>query len=305
MKTKLLSEINRNARENPTEFIKECEKNFDDKISVIADEISQNQNCDIFLLAGPSSSGKTTTTDKLTQKLGDKNIKAHRVSLDDFYFNREDIPFTKSGAKDYENIAALDLDLIHKSFENLIKNRSADLPVFDFNTGKRSDEENHIELGKDDVIIVEGIHALNPIICKGLDPEHICKAYIGVSTRIITESGQIIFSRRNLRRSRRIIRDFRHRNSSVENTLRQWGEVTQGENKYIFPYEDYADYRIDSFHAYEPGVFKNRITELLKQVDTDSEMYGEALEVMNSFKEIEPISEEFIPKNSLLMEFMG
>ncbi|MBP9989007.1 MAG: hypothetical protein KBT46_05855 [Ruminococcus sp.] len=299
-----LSEMYISVNKNKKEFIENSENLFDLRVSQVAEKIIDS-SCNIVFLAGPSSSGKTTTAEKLSQKFNEHNIKAHRVSLDDFYINCVDIPLTSNGAKDFENFNSLDLDLLHSSFENLVKNREADLTVFDFKTGTRTENKNHIKLENEDVILVEGIHALNPLIYDGLDEERFCKIFLSVSTMVTDENDDIVFTGRNIRLIRRIIRDFNHRNSSVENTLRQWKEVVIGEEKFIFPFENLADYKIDSFHAFEPCMFKSRVVDLLNQVDNDSEMYSKSKELSACFEKLSFIDEKCLPESSLLMEFLG
>ncbi len=283
-------------------FINDAESRFESSVSELADRFSSD--CDIVLLAGPSSSGKTTTAGKIAQKIINSGRNAYTLSLDDYYRNAADIPLTSEGLKDFENVSALDIDLIHKTFRDLIEKRTAQVPEFDFVSGTRKPETKRVELKKDDLIIVEGIHALNPIITKGLDESHITKVYISVSSRVTDDAGRVIFSKRNLRLVRRMIRDYHYRNTSVEKTLSQWPEVLKGEDKYIFPFERNASFRIDSFHPYEPCLFKSEAVELLKTVGEDSNVYPIVSELKNSFSELDTIDLSKLPANSLLREFV-
>lgn len=297
-----LNDINKNVESNVESFINGAESRFESSVSGLADRFSSD--CDIVLLAGPSSSGKTTTAGKIAQKIKNSGRNAYTLSLDDYYRNAADIPLTSEGLKDFENVSALDIDLIHKTFSDLIEKRTAQVPEFDFVSGTRKPETKRVELKKDDLIIVEGIHALNPIITKGLDESHITKVYISVSSRVTDDAGRVIFSKRNLRLVRRMIRDYHYRNTSVEKTLSQWPEVLKGEDKYIFPFERNASFRIDSFHPYEPCLFKSEAVELLKNVGEDSDVYPIASELKNSFSELETIEMSKLPANSLLREFV-
>ena len=297
-----LNNINENVESNMESFINDAESRFESSVTELADRFTSD--CDIVLLAGPSSSGKTTTAGKIAQKIKNSGRNAFTLSLDDYYRNATDIPLTEKGLKDFENISALDIDLIHRTFSDLIEKRTAQVPEFDFVSGTRKPETRKLELKKDDLIIVEGIHALNPIITKGLDESHITKVYISVSSRVTDDSGRVVFSKRNLRLVRRMIRDYHYRNTSIEKTLSQWQEVLKGEDKYIFPFERNASFRIDSFHPYEPCLFKREAVELLGTVGEDSNVYPIASELKNSFSELDTIDMSKLPADSLLREFV-
>ena len=297
-----LNNINENVESNMESFINDAESRFESSVTELADRFTSD--CDIVLLAGPSSSGKTTTAGKIAQKIKNSGRNAYTLSLDDYYRNAADIPLTEKGLKDFENVSALDIDLIHHTFSDLIEKRTAQVPEFDFVSGTRKPETRKLELKKDDLIIVEGIHALNPIITKGLDESHITKVYISVSSRVTDDSGRVVFSKRNLRLVRRMIRDYHYRNTSVEKTLSQWQEVLKGEDKYIFPFERNANFRIDSFHPYEPCLFKSEAVELLGTVGEDSGVYPIASELKNSFSELDTIDMSKLPADSLLREFV-
>ena len=297
-----LNNINENVESNMESFINDAESRFESSVTELAARFTSD--CDIVLLAGPSSSGKTTTAGKIAQKIKNSGRNAYTLSLDDYYRNAADIPLTEKGLKDFENVSALDIDLIRRTFSDLIEKRTAQVPEFDFVSGTRKLETKRVELKKDDLIIVEGIHALNPIITKGLDESHITKVYISVSSRVTDDSGRVVFSKRNLRLVRRMIRDYHYRNTSVEKTLSQWQEVLKGEDKYIFPFERNASFRIDSFHSYEPCLFKSEAVELLGTVGEDSGVYPIASEMKNSFSELDTIDMSKLPADSLLREFV-
>lgn len=300
-----LSKINKNTTEDRKSFISACEKRFDTAVSDVVKTFLSDSDYDIVMLAGPSSSGKTTTAGILAQKIKESGRTAYTVSLDDFYLNRDDIPVNEDGLKDYENVTALDIELIHRCFNDLIEKRKAELPIFDFKTGMRSDMTKHIELGKDDVIIVEGLHALNPVITQGLDESHLYRIYISVSSRITGDDGKILLNKRNLRLIRRMIRDYHHRNASVEQTLFMWQGVMKGEDKFLFPFESYADVKINSFHAYETCIFKSKALKLLLTVGEDSEFYEKAGELIGAVRLFEVIEPSLLPEKSLLNEFLN
>ncbi|HAX84613.1 MAG TPA: hypothetical protein DCY15_09345 [Ruminococcaceae bacterium] len=304
MAYRTLSDINKNVASDVESFIESAEEGFDGSVSSLVERFVSDCDCDIVLLAGPSSSGKTTTAGKIVEKINRSGRNAYTLSLDDYYHNAADIPMTDKGVRDFENVSALDIDLIHKTFSDLIENRKAMVPEFDFVSGTRKSEMRSIELKKDDVIIVEGLHALNPIITKGLDESHIYKVYISVSSRVTDDDGKVIFSKRNLRLVRRMIRDYHYRNTSVEKTFSQWPEVLKGEDKYIFPYEKNARFRIDSFHPYESSIFRDEAVELLDTVDNASCFYPLAQQLKEDFSRLRPIDISKMPDNSLLREFI-
>lgn len=299
-----LRSINKNINSDPQGFIELTEREFDDSLEKAADMILGNSDYDIVMLAGPSSSGKTTTAGKLVEKIHSRGESSFRVSLDDFYLNRDDIPMTENGIRDFENITALDLELIYSTFDDLIKKRVGYLPVFDFASGRRAEKMNKVRLEKNDVMIVEGIHALNPRIAEGLEKDHILKIYISVSTRITEEDGDVLLGKRDLRLIRRMIRDYHHRGSSVEDTLTRWPGVLAGEDKYLFPYRKNADIKINSFHAYEPCLFRDDAIKLLDGIDRESELYPEAQRLSERIGRFDGIPSELLPKSSLLREFM-
>ena len=299
-----LSVINDNVVRDANGFIRECENRFDSQVEKTVERILENPGCDIVLLAGPSSSGKTTTAGKIAEKIRRTGKNAYTVSLDDFYLNRDEIPMGEDGMQDFETVEALDIELIHKVFASLINDRHADLPIFDFTTGTRKNEPKHIELGSDDVIVVEGLHALNPVITSGLDETHVFRVYISVSTRVFSDDGKVLLNKRNLRLARRIIRDAKHRNMTAEDTLSRWNSVRQGEDKYLFPYESNADVKIDSFHPYEPCMFRGSVIAQLDTVEEDSVFYKKACELRYAYSSAEIISLNLLPDDSLLQEFL-
>lgn len=297
-------EINNGVKTNVASYICEQERRFDNSLSLLVERFVSDCNCDIVLLAGPSSSGKTTTAEKVAEKIKQYGRNAYRLSLDNYYRNAADIPLTDDGLKDFENVEALDIELIHKTFGDLIEKRESKVPHFDFTTGTRSAKMNDVKLSRNDVIIVEGIHALNPIITCGLDAKHIYRVYISVSSRIVDDDGRVIFSKRKLRFARRMIRDYHHRSTSVEKTFSQWGEVLKGEDEYIFPYEKNADFKIDSFHGYEPCTFKSEAIRLLSALDERSKFCELAEQLKADFMSFETVDTSEIPAKSLLREFI-
>ncbi len=290
---------------NPKGFVCECERKYNNKITKIAKDIAKSEKTEIVMLAGPSSSGKTTTAKKLCRALETLGVKSYTVSLDDFYLNNEDSPRFPDGTPDYETVEALDIPCFEKTMATLIETGCALIPEFDFLTGKRKEKYNKLELGENDVIIVEGLHALNPIITEHLPKERLLKIYISVSSRIYDDEKNIILNKRNIRFIRRLVRDYKFRGNSVEDTFRMWITVRYGEDAYLFPFKDNADVRINTIHLYETCVLKELAIDLLMQVNKESEFYKESQRLIRSLYKFPKIESSFVPEDSLIREFIG
>lgn len=300
-----LEYINERAIADPVDFINECEDRYKEIIDSVIERIITEEGREIVMLAGPSSAGKTTTARRLKEGLSEKGIKTYVLSLDDFYLNRDDIPYLPDGSQDYETVYALDLTLLEKDLNALIRGETVKAPVFDFTTGKRSDTEfNEITLGDDDVVIIEGLHALNPVITEKVHGK-LLKVYINVSSRIYDEDGNVLLNKRNLRFLRRMIRDYKYRASSVGNTCRLWKNVTAGEDKYLFPFRDNADIKADTIHLYEPCVIKQQALHLLCEDNVSDEFKPEIEKLKKALEQFNDINENTVPENSLLREFLG
>ena len=291
--------------EMPIDFVKSCTAYYHAKIEKTAKRIFADKSKKIVMLAGPSSSGKTTTAKLLSQKLEKLGSKAYTVSLDDFYHPHSvGYPLDENGEPDYECVEALDIGLLHSSLGELIRNGKADLPVFDFMTGERINNAKSIELSENDVIIVEGLHALNPVITDTLDNENLYKIYVSVSSRVYDDNEEVLLSKRDLRFIRRMVRDFSFRSTSVEETFDIWERVMRGEDKYLFPFEYRADVRIDSFHPCESCVLAGKAIPLLDHIK-DGEFSVKANELKEKLRLFKEINYSVLPADSLLREFTG
>lgn len=297
--------INELARENPQALVARAELRYRNIINNIAEKALDDPGRKIIMLAGPSASGKTTTAKKIAETFTSLGMKTYVVSLDDFYKNRCDIPGFSEGKPDFETVYALDIDLISETLKSLMSGRKTKLPVFDFTTGSRKDTSREITLGKDDAVIVEGLHALNPVVTSGIDGLKLMKIYISVSSRIYDQSGKIILNKRNLRFMRRLVRDCNFRASSVESTYSLWQSVCDGEDKYLFPYKDMADVRINSIHLCEPCLFKDTVLKMLENADLSEEYEHDAKRLARSLRQFESVDLSFVPEDSLLREFLG
>lgn len=291
--------------QNPEEFLKQCSQEYAKAVDQAAQTVTQAKNKNIIALAGPSSSGKTTTASMLAKAIGERGAKAYIVSLDDFYFSHSEnrYPLDENGKPDYESVDALDVERIHRCFAELnVKGESA-LPVFDFMQGERIDGARKILLGKNDVIIVEGLHALNPVITSSLGEGNVFRMYVSVSSRVYGEDGGVLLSKRNMRLIRRTVRDNSFRATSPERTFEIWQSVMRGEDKYLFPFEKFADLKLNSFHPCEPCVLAGQAIPLLATVKGEFEADAHLLlEKLSLFRKIE---KSLLPEESLLREFTG
>ena len=297
--------INEQAKNNTKDFVKTCETRYQNIIDDIAQRIVDEKGREIVMLAGPSSAGKTTTAKKLCEALNKKGVKTYVLSLDDFYLNREDIPYLPDGTQDFETVDALDLELFSKCVNELLKGETVKNPIFDFTTGKRSATKfNEITLGSEDIVIIEGLHALNPVITEQIVGK-LLKIYINVSSRIYDEKNNIILNKRNMRFVRRMVRDYKFRDSSVTNTYKLWKNVTAGEDKYLFPYRHLADIKINTIHLYETCVLKNQALSLLYESEISEEFKDDAKRLRKALEKFECIDISLVPEDSLLREFLG
>ncbi len=296
--------LNAAAKTDPKGFIEQSSENY---ISSITDAatIFLDKGKKIIMLAGPSSSGKTTTARIIREFLEKSGCEVYTVSLDDFYLpDRNDYPLNKDGSYNYESIYALDLDLIEKCFRELTTDGESNLPIFDFDKKTRSEEINNIRLGKDGVMIVEGIHGLNPIITDHLPNEAMARLYVSVSTRIFDRDGEILLRKRNLRLLRRMVRDNRFRSTDAASTLSTWKSVMAGEDNYIFPFRNHADIKLDSFHPCEVGLLAAEALPLLNEVrNTSNDKMAENM--IEKLKRFRFIDRSYLEGDSLLYEFLG
>lgn len=293
------------AAKEPQKFAIECEMGYNNKIKSIARQIFDSGRTEIVMIAGPSSSGKTTSAERLKEELWALGLNSHTLSLDDFYLNNCDAPRFPDGTFDFETVEALDTRCFQKVVSDILENGCADVPQFDFLNGTRKAEFRHLEVSPKDVIIVEGLHALNPKITAHLPRERLLKIYVSVSSRICGENGDVILSKRNLRFIRRIVRDYKFRGNSVEKTYTMWAKVRYGEDTYLFPFKDNADIKLNTIHFYEICVLKNIATQLLGEIEKTSKFYGDAQKLIAGLSKFPSINPNIVPKTSLLREFIG
>ncbi len=274
------------------------------KIAKIADEIAQRKGIKMVLIAGPSSSGKTTTCKRLSVQLAVNGIKPVGISLDDYFLDRELTPLDEKGEYDFEHLHALNLPLLNEQLTALFQGEEVELPRYDFPTGKSVKSGKRLKLHDDEILVVEGIHALNPELTSQIPKEKIFRVYASALTTILLDNHNYVPTTDN-RLLRRIIRDHKYRGVSALDTIRRWPSVRAGENKWIFPYQENADAMFNSAMLFELAVIKSQAEPLLEQVPENVPEHAEAYRLLKFLHYIKPIPETQIPPTSLLREFLG
>ncbi|MGI5936383.1 MAG: uridine kinase family protein [Oscillospiraceae bacterium] len=301
-----LSEINLRAKTDPRGFIEECDAIYHRKIVKAADMIIENRKqSPIVLLSGPSGSGKTTTAMKIEEELGRRGIKTHSVAMDNYFraFPDGSGPKTPEGEPDLESPKYLDMELLNEHFDLLSQGKRIFVPKYEFSRQMRIMEPSKsLRLGKDDIAIFEGIHALNDEITK-CHPEAF-KLYISARSNVV-DGEKIVFKGTWMRLVRRTVRDYLFRGAGPEYTIKLWANVRRGEKHYISPYKDKADLMFDSSFPYEVCVLKNIATELFQTVPEGAERYEELRSILLAFELFESIDPELLLPDSLLREFIG
>lgn len=289
---------------NISDLIRIDETLQDQRLLKIAMDIeTKRDQVKIILLAGPSSSGKTTTTKKLSMYFRSFGMNPTMISMDDYFVDREKTPVDENGRPDYERLDALDLDLFDRQIAELLAGQEVRVPTFNFLLGMK-EYRRTLRLGENDVLMIEGIHALNKEILKNIPEEKKIKIYLSALTELNLDNETRISTTDN-RLLRRMVRDNRTRGYSVEQTLHNWSKVREGEEKYIFPFQDDANYTFNTALIYEMGVLKTYAEPLLYSVEPTSPYYPEAKRLLNYLKVFLPIPSEDIPDTSLLREFIG
>lgn len=287
-----------------TDIINISEALQEKKIAKIAEEIASRKGVKLVLLAGPSSSGKTTSCKRLSIQLAVNGLKPLQISLDDYFVDREKTPKDASGEYDYESIYALDLDLINEQFNALFRGEEVELPKYDFQSGKSKKSGNKLNMNDNNVLVVEGIHALNPELTAHIPQEQIFRVYASALTTILLDNHNYIPTTDN-RLLRRIIRDYKYRGVSAQETIHRWPSVRAGENKWIFPFQENADAMLNTAMLYELAVIKTQAEPLLQQVPENCEEYAEAYRLLKFLKYFKGIPYNNLPPTSLLREFLG
>ena len=275
------------------------------KVARIADMIAQRKETARFIfIAGPSSSGKTTFTKRLSVQLSVAGIRPLAISMDNYFVTRDKTPRDEKGELDYETIHALDLELFNEHLGRLMKGEEVELPTYNFEDGKRYFKGEKIQLKENNVLLMEGIHALNPELTPAIPDENKFKIYVSALTTISLDDHNWISTTDN-RLIRRIVRDYRFRNYSARDTISRWASVRHGEDKWIFPYQENADVMFNSALIFELAVLKKHVEPILEEVPQNCDEYTEAHRLLKFMRYFAPVLEREIPPTSLLREFLG
>ena len=287
-----------------TDIINISEALQEKKIANIAEDIANRQGVKLVLLAGPSSSGKTTSCKRLSIQLAVNGLKPLQISLDDYFVDRDRTPKDDNGEYDFESIYALNLDLLNEQFNALFRGEEVELPKYDFPSGKSVKSGKKLKMEPNNVLVVEGIHALNPELTAHIPQEQIYRVYASALTTILLDNHNYIPNTDN-RLLRRIIRDYKYRGVSAQETIHRWPSVRAGENKWIFPYQENADAMFNTAMLYELSVLKMQAEPLLQQVPENCEEHAEAYRLLKFLKYFKGIPYNNLPPTSLLREFLG
>ena len=287
-----------------TNIIMVSEALHEKKLAEIADKIFCRRDTRIVLIAGPSSSGKTTFANRLAIHLRVNGLVPIPISLDDYFVNREQTPIDENGEYDFETIGSVDIKLFNSQLSDILKGEEVELPTFNFLTGKREWTGNKIKLPQNGVVIIEGIHGLNPILTSEIEDKYKFKIYISALTQLNLDNHNRIATT-DVRRIRRIVRDHLSRGHEAEDTLKMWPKIKRGEQKNIFVYQEEADIMFNSTLVYELCVLKKAALEELNKIDESNPIYNEAKRLKSFLGFFKEIDEALVPENSILREFIG
>lgn len=284
--------------------IRLAEAYYNNQLAFISDKIAQNRNIKLVLIAGPSSSGKTTSCKKLAVNLQSRGLKPYQISLDDYFLDRDKTPRLENGNLDTESLKALDVTLFNKHLMQLLNGEKVEIPSYNFVLGKREYNGNILQIGNNDIILIEGLHCLNEDLTMAIDRNIKYKIYISPLTQLNIDNHNRIHTS-DTRKLRRIVRDSKYRGHGASDTLNKWHDIHDGEEKYIFPYQDDADEMLNSALVYEIGVLKTYAEPLLFNIDEEDPCYPEALRLINFLRNFLPIPSEEVPNDSVIREFIG
>ena len=301
-----VQQINRAVEKDPESFVMAGEKAYHDNLNRIADHLTEEEPlCRLVMLAGPSASGKTTTAHLLAEILRKRGTGAQIISLDDFYRGEHQAPLLPDGSRNYESVDALNVPEILRCLGDLIEHGRCNMPVFDFSMQIPYPRRRQVVLENREVAIIEGIHALNPLLIQGLPVERIRRVYISVKQGIRDENGTQLLGPNDMRLIRRIVRDRNFRGTSPGMTLGMWPNVMNGEYRYIKPFRSSANFTINSFHAHGPCVLKNQAVALLHTVPKGDPGWETAQKLLNALERFDSVDSGLVPKDSILREFIG
>ena len=283
-------------------YMSETEQNA--RLFAIAKNISENPNIKVVLIAGPSSSGKTTTSKKIGLYLRSIGLNPFSLSIDDYFLDRDKTPLKEDGNPDFEALSAINIELFNGHLKKLLNYEEVNMPTYNFITGKSEPNSKKVKLNEKDILIIEGLHALNEELTSSIDHSKKYKIYISPLTSINIDNHNRIGTTDN-RLLRRMIRDNRYRGYPAEHTLSKWKDVREGEEKYVFPYQDEADVVFNTSLIYELSVLRLYAEPLLFSISEDNPHYGEAIRLLNILRLTLPVTCNTIPLDSIIREFVG
>ncbi|MBP3765884.1 MAG: nucleoside kinase [Bacilli bacterium] len=287
------------------DLIRLAETYYNNQLADIAEKIAQNnKSIKLVLIAGPSSAGKTTTSKKLQTYLRSKGVRTHQISIDDYFLDRSKTPVKPNGELDTESLNAVDVTLFNKHLTKLFEGERVELPEYNFLLGKREYRGKSLKLEENDIVIIEGLHALNEDLTISIERKNKFKVYINALTQLNIDNHNRIHTS-DTRKLRRIVRDNKYRSYTASQTLNMWGNIREGEEAHIFPFQDDADVIINSALIYELGILKTYAEPLLFSVEENDPMYSEAIRLINFLRNFLPIPSDYIPQDSVLREFIG
>lgn len=300
-----LQTINEYALNDPAGLVEKAENHYDREITETAQRIADDDSLKIVAIAGPSASGKTTTAHILSEKLQNLGEQTEVVSLDDFYLPTDQLPLTEEGKYDIESVNALDRELMKKCFCEIINTGRTELPKYNFAEKRRILSARSIDISGKGIVIVEGLHALNPVITDLVPRKNIFKAYISVNRSVLDDNGDVLLTSRQIRLMRRVLRDRIFRGSSVNETLALWKGVVEGEKKYLYCFKDTADVLIKTLHIYEPCLYRNAFCALCDETQNITDCRDYFLKTAEAVRKFVPLDESLVPHGSLIREFIG
>lgn len=299
-------DVNQLAVENHFQLIKEAEEFYESQLDAIVDAMESHEGLQILCLAGPSSSGKTTTAHKLQQHFVARGRGSRVLSLDDFYLNPEAGPHFEDGSPDFESVEALDIPCINRCVAQLLSDGKTLMPLFDFHNHCRKEQWEEVLCGDNDVIIMEGLHALNPRLTGLADESRITRIYVSARSKFM-DGEETLIEPKELRLMRRMVRDVAKRSTQPEDTIAMWQKVCDGERQYIDPYRDGADFKIDSCMDYEPCIFRTYLEPFMERaVSMEEDKRQVLVELWNKLIAFREICDSTpIPEDSVIREFIG
>ena len=290
-------------RSNPMQEVSRAEAEYRGKIAQVCDQAIRD-GIYILLITGPSASGKTTSAKMIADELTARGQKVNRISLDNFYKNVEELPRWSDGYQNYEAVEGLDISCFEEMVQRLLREGHANFPIFDFTTGRRAAETINLTCDPHTFLIIEGIHALNPLIFKSVEGFSCMKIYISVHSDFVDGQGNILLCARDLRLIRRVIRDFYYRSTLAEDTFKMWDYVLRGEDLYIRPFRKYADLHINSTPNYEPYLYHDEMVRMLLACTPDSPYTPIIQRMMAASSHFFHMASELVPDSSLIQEFL-